>query len=230
MSRARRKPSVIQRILLVDDHPMIRACLSQLIAAEQDLTVCGEAESAPQALELALRTRPDLVILDLALKDSHGLDLIRDLRERVPAAAILVVSMHDAHLHAERALRAGASGYIEKQEATRDIMHAIRTVLEGGIYLSHPMIRHLAESLTAKSRPSPALPVELLTDRELQVFELLGRGQSTRDIARRLRLDIRTIETYRARIKEKLDLKSGFELLQQAIRWVEAGQVTPDES
>ncbi len=100
MARARRKPSVIQRILLVDDHPMIRACLSQLIAAEQDLTVCGEAESAPQALELALRTRPDLVILDLALKDSHGLDLIRDLRERVPAAAILVVSMHDAHLHA----------------------------------------------------------------------------------------------------------------------------------
>lgn len=224
MSRARRKPPVIRRILLVDDHPMIRACLSQLIAMEKDLTVCGEAESAPQALELALRTRPDLVILDLTLKDSHGLDLIRDLRERVPGAVILVVSMHDAQLHGERALRAGASGYIEKQEATRDMMRAIRTVLEGGTYLSQPMIRHLAGNLAAKSRTSPALPVEWLTDRELQVFEMLGRGQSTRDIARHLHLDIRTIETYRGRIKEKLELKNGFELLQQAIRWVEAGR------
>jgi DNA-binding NarL/FixJ family response regulator len=206
---------------------MIRACLSQLIAQEKDLSVCGEAESAEQALELAARTQPDLMILDLVLKDSHGLDLIRDLHERMPQTGILVVSMHDAHLHAERALRAGARGYIEKQEATRDIMHAIRTVLEGGIYLSQPMMRHLAESLSANSRPSTALAIELLTDRELQVFEMLGHGHGTRDIARHLRLDVRTIETYRARIKEKLNLKSGFELLQQAIRWTESEGIAP---
>ncbi len=211
------------RILVVDDHPMVRERLAELINRESDLTVCGEAETHQQALTQVETTRPHLALVDLTLKDSYGLDLVKDLRVRHPDLAILVVSMHDESLHAERAIRAGAQGYITKQEATRKVMEAIRAVLQGEIYLSRTMTARLTAKIAGRARLQPGLAIDALTDRELRVFGLLGQGHSTRQIAQQLGLEMRTVETYRARIKEKLRLKDGNELLQHAIRWVESG-------
>ncbi len=206
------------RILLVDDHPMIRERLNELIQREPDLEVCGEAESRAQALEAVVLRRPDLVIVDLTLKDSHGLDLIKDLQRLNPKLPILVVSMQEESLYAERALRAGARGYITKQEASRKVMVAIRRVLAGDLYFSEQLAAQMATK--ALGRPRGGIQAdELLADRELQVFELVGQGFGTRQIAQKLGLDIKTIETYRARIKEKLNLKDASELLQKAIAW-----------
>jgi DNA-binding NarL/FixJ family response regulator len=211
------------RILLVDDHPMVRERLAEVIQRETDLVVCGEAEERLSALEKIAATQPHLAIVDLTLKHSHGMELIKDIRSRYPALAILVVSMHDELLHAERVIRAGARGYITKQEATKKIMLAIRTVLDGKTYLSEKMAAQIAAGAVGDSRANPGLPVEKLSDRELLVFEMIGHGHSTRQIADELHLDMRTIETYRARIKEKLNLKDANDLLQYAIRWMQAG-------
>ena len=211
------------RILLVDDHPMVRERLAEVIKREPDLTVCGEAEDRFQALELVAATRPHLAIVDLTLKRSHGIELIKDINTRHPAVAVLVVSMHDELLHAERVIRAGARGYITKQEATRKIMLAIRTVLNGDVYLSEKMASQIAASAVGSPRSKGTLPIDRLSDRELLVFELIGQGRSTRQIAEELHLEMRTIETYRARIKDKLNLKDANELLQHAIRWMQAG-------
>jgi DNA-binding NarL/FixJ family response regulator len=210
------------RILLVDDHPMVRERLAAAIHEQSDLVVCGEAEDRFTALELIEKTDPHLAIVDLTLKQSHGLELIKDIRSRFPDLAILVVSMHDELLHAERVIRAGARGYITKQEATDKIMLAIRTVLGGDVYLSEKMAARIASGAIGSRRGANTLPVARLSDRELRVFEMLGQGHNTRQIADDLHLDMRTIETYRARIKEKLDLKDANELLQYAIRWMQA--------
>jgi len=215
--------SKIKQILLVDDHPMVRERLTEVILREPDLAVCGEAEDRFQAMEKIAATRPDLAIVDLTLKRSHGMELIKDINRQYPALGVLVVSMHDESLHAERVIRAGARGFITKQEATRKIMLAIRTVLEGGIYLSEKMAAQIAASTVGSARARPGPRITSLSDRELLVFEMIGQGRSTRQIADELHLDMRTIETYRARIKEKLGLKDANDLLQYAIRWVQAG-------
>ncbi len=213
------------RILIVDDHPLVRDCLKMLIETEADLKVCGEAADRAGALELVKSARPELVLLDLTLHDSHGLDLLKEIHAQHPELAVLIVSMHDESLYAERALRAGARGYINKQEASHKVLQAIRTVLAGKIYLSESQFGAMTAKVAGRSRTRLTLGVDSLTDRELRVFELLGQGLSTRHISDQLRLDMRTIETYRARIKQKLQLHNATQLLQHAIRWVESGGV-----
>lgn len=206
-------------IVLVDDHPLMREGLAEVLRREPDLQVCGEAEDRTQALIVIKATKPDLVIVDLALKNSHGMELIKDIVALYPKLIILVVSMHDESVNAERVIRAGASGYITKQEATTKILQAVRCVLSGEIYLSPQAASQIASKVAGRARTGSGLTVDGLTDRELQVFELIGRGHSTRQIAEQLHLDVSTIETYRARIKDKLKLKDSLELLQGAIRW-----------
>lgn len=210
------------RILLVDDHPMIRERLVELIEREVDLEVCGEAEDRHEAIELVAALHPGLAIVDLTLKSSLGIELIKDLQARFPEVKVLVVSMQDEMIYAERCIHAGARGYITKQQASRHVMRAIRQVLAGGIYLSEAITRQVLER-TMTGRPAQRESLEIvskLADRELQVFELVGKGLSTRQIADLLILDIKTIDTYRARIKDKLGFKDGPELLQRAIAWV----------
>lgn len=207
------------RILLVDDHPVVREGLADNINREAGLLVCAQAEDHPGALRAIETAKPDLVVVDLMLKDSSGLELIKDIRARWPKLLVLVVSMHDETLYAERVLRAGAQGYITKQEATRDILQAIRRVLNGGVYLNEKTASIVLARMAANPQPMRDSIADRLADRELQVFELMGRGLSSRDIARQLRIDVKTVDTYRARIREKLNLKTSSELLQLAIRW-----------
>ena len=207
------------RILLVDDHPLVRERLAEIINREADLIVSGEAEDRQEAMDAVLAKPPDLLIIDLTLKNSDGLELIKDIRTRWPKLRMLVVSMHDESLYAERAIRAGAMGYITKQEATRKILVAIRRVLSGSIYLNEKIANRILTRLTDHADPITATPAELLADREFQVFELTGHGLNTHQIADRLNISIKTVETYRARIKEKLKLKDPSDLLQLAISW-----------
>jgi DNA-binding NarL/FixJ family response regulator len=216
----------IVRILIVDDHPLVRLSLRDVIQRESDLVVCGEAEDREQALAVVAAAKPQLAIIDLTLKSSDGMELIKDLRDRFPKVQILVLSMHDEALHAERAIRAGARGYITKHEATTKIMVAIRQILNGEIYWSERAAARVASKIAGRSRPSPGFALDALTDRELQVFEMIGAGRSTRQIAAALHIDVSTVETYRARIKEKLNLKDALNLLQYAIRWHVANQTT----
>jgi DNA-binding NarL/FixJ family response regulator len=222
----RKNPSAAKskasRILLVDDHPMVRERLADIIQREPDMNVVGEAEDRHGALGLAQSTSPHLAIIDLTLKNSSGLELIKDLRAQHPDILILVVSMHDESLHAERVIHAGARGYITKQEATKKILLAIRTVLDGQIFLSDGMSLRLAANLARQKSAFPKSNVQQLTDREMAVFEMIGQGFGTRQIAERLALNMRTVETYRARMKEKLQLKDADELRQYAIRWFQS--------
>jgi DNA-binding NarL/FixJ family response regulator len=222
MSRQARTSGVTQkrgRILLVDDHPLVRERLAEVINREPDLAVSGEAEDRQGAIEAILAVPPDLVIVDLTLKNSDGLELIKDIHARWPKLRVLVVSMHDESLYAERVIRAGALGYITKQEATRKILLAIRRVLTGNVYLNDKITSRLLSRLSAPADQVTATPAESLADREFQVFELTGRGLNTHDIARQLHIAVKTVETYRARIKEKLKLRDASELLQSAIAW-----------
>ena len=207
------------RILIVDDHPLVRLSLKEFIKREKDLEVCGEAEDREQALAAVETTKPHLAIVDLTLKSSNGMELIKDLRDRHPHVQILVLSMHDEAIHAERAVRAGARGYITKQEATTKVMVAIRQILNGEIYWSEKAAARVASKIAGPAKGTGALPTDCLTDRELQVFEMIGAGRSTRQISAALHIDVSTVETYRARIKEKLNLKDALALLQYAIRW-----------
>jgi DNA-binding NarL/FixJ family response regulator len=209
----------ITRILIVDDHPLVRLSLREFIRREKDLEVCGEAEDREQALTAAAETKPHLAIIDLTLKSSNGMELIKDLREQHPEVQILVLSMHDETIHAERAIRAGARGYITKQEATTKVMVAIRQILGGEIYWSERAAARVASKIAGPASGVQESPVDCLTDRELQVFEMIGSGRSTRQIAAALHIDVSTVETYRARIKDKLNLKDSLALLQYAIRW-----------
>ena len=211
------------KVFLVDDHPLVREHLTALIQAEPDLLVCGEAADAPAALSLIAQKAPDLVILDISLRHSNGLELIKDCKERWPKLPVLVLSMHDEMLYAERSLRAGALGYITKEEATVNILSAIRRVLSGQVYLSEPMAGRMMRKMVGGDREVLGSPLEVLTDRELEVFQMLGRGLGTRQVAEELHLGIKTVESYRARIKEKLQLADGNQLLQHAIQWVQSG-------
>jgi DNA-binding NarL/FixJ family response regulator len=212
------------RILLVDDHPMVRERLTEVINREADLMVCAEAEDGSQAIEAIKTRQPQLVIIDLTLKSSDGVELIKDIHSRWPALLMLVVSMHDESLCAERALRAGARGYITKQEATRSVLSAIRQVLDGQVFLSEVMRSQLLGRLTERGGASGGEPAECLADRELQVFELTGRGLNTREIAERLKIGVKTVETYRYRIREKLKLEQPRDLLRSAIAWTHQGR------
>ncbi|MGA3265410.1 MAG: response regulator transcription factor [Verrucomicrobiota bacterium] len=210
-----------KKIFLVDDHPLVREWLTNLINQQSDLVVCGDSASAPAALSAITGARPDLAIVDISLKSSSGLDLIKNLKELSPGVPVLVLSMHDESLYAERVLRAGARGYINKSETAQKVVEAIRRVLEGRLYVSEK----IAEAMTVRAatgKPAASQsPVELLSDRELEVFEKLGQGIGTRQIAEILGVNIKTVQAYCARIKEKLNLTSATQLLREAIRWNE---------
>jgi DNA-binding NarL/FixJ family response regulator len=206
------------RILIVDDHPLVRTGLAQLIGDCPDLEVCGEAGDMAEALRLIDELGPDLAIIDLSLAGGSGLDLIEHVKSRNRDMPMLVASMHDETLYAERVLAAGARGYINKQEAQERIISAIRRVLRGKVYLSERMTERLLSGMVDSSREKR--DIDSLSNRELQVFELIGQGISTGRIAQRLNLSTKTIETHQAHIKKKLGLDSAHELTQRAIRWV----------
>jgi DNA-binding NarL/FixJ family response regulator len=213
-------PRPSARILIVDDHPLIREGLSARISAQSDMHVCGEAGDVGQGFACFVAENPDLTIVDLSLKTGHGLDLIKQIVERSAQARILVVSAYDETLYAERALRAGALGYIGKEECRESVISAIRTVLEGRRYLSPAMTQRLLGQAITGRDSTPATPFEKLSDRELQVFQLIGQGISSGVIAKQLHLSPHTIDTHREKIKLKLNLKSGAELMQHAVQWV----------
>jgi DNA-binding NarL/FixJ family response regulator len=206
-------------ILLVDDHPLIRMALRETISRERDLAVCGEAEDRKGALAAIEATRPDLAIVDLGLKNSDGIGLIQDIHYRHPRLVTLVLSMHDEMVYAERAIRAGASGYVSKQEGPAKIMQAVRKVLAGEVHWSERVAAQVASKVARTVRRTSGSPVDLLSERELQVFEPIGSRISTSGIAAMLHIAVSTVETYRTRIKEKMNLRDAGELLQAAIRW-----------
>jgi DNA-binding NarL/FixJ family response regulator len=208
------------RILIVDDHPIVRQGLSQLIDQEQDLNVCGQAENAHDAMAAIKDLDPDLVVVDITLKETNGMELIKDIKVRHPNLPVLTLSMHDEAVYAERALRAGAKGYIMKQEATEKVVTAIRRVLTGDVYISDDMATKMVSKMVGRTSDRIASPVERLSDRELEVFRLIGEGFGTREMAEKLHLSVKTIETYRAHIKDKLGLQDANELLRSAIQWV----------
>jgi len=207
-------------VLIVDDHPLFRERLRQLISSEPDLEISGEAETAESAVQLMREARPDLAIVDITLKGSSGLELTKTLRALSINLPILVLSMHDESLYAERALRAGASGYITKHQTAEEVLLAVRRVLAGEIYVSEKMTSSLLRNVAGASPRTPARPIDRLTDREFEVLELIGRGRTTRAIAETLQVGVATVDTYRARIKEKMNFRNGTELKHFAIRWV----------
>jgi DNA-binding NarL/FixJ family response regulator len=209
------------RIMLVDDHPVYRYGLSQLVNSEPDLTVCGEAEDAFKALSEIEKLKPDLVILDISLKGKSGIELIQDLTVRYKNLPILVLSMHDESLYAERVLHLGARGYIMKEETFESIILAIHQVLKGKVYVSQNISEKLLHKFIDGSSDTIEPPVKSLTNRELAVFMLIGKGYGTKRISQELNLSINTINTYRERIKTKLDLKDSSELIHHAIHWVQ---------
>lgn len=213
-----------KRIFVVDDHPMMRQGLSQIIGAEPDLAICGEAENARQALDSVVALKPDLVLADISLPGKNGLELIKDFQALLPGLPILVISMHDESLYAERVLRAGGRGYIMKQEGGRKLMQAIRQVLGGQIYVSEKMAALILEVFSGRRAGAEAAsPVENLTDREFEVFQLIAEGKGTREIAELLHLSVKTVDVHRTNIKTKLKLKSASELIRFAVRWSEPG-------
>jgi len=214
-----------RKILIVDDHPIVRRGLTQLINQEEDLVVSGEAEDAYQAMEAIKAQMPDMAIVDISLKDSSGMELIKDIKTQYPSLAVLTLSMHDESLYAERALRAGAKGYIMKQQATEELITAIRKVLSGQVYVSDRVAAKMVSRLVGSGPELGGSAIDRLSDRELEVFCLVGQGHGTRQIAKKLHLSVKTIETYRAHIKEKLNLANAAELLQYAIRWVNSQSV-----
>lgn len=204
-------------IAIVDDHPLVREGLAARIAAQPDMEVCGEADGIESALELVLAKRPALVIVDIALRDGHGIELIKRIVAAGVNTRMLVVSAYDESLFAERALRAGALGYINKQELQGKVVEALRTVLRGERYLSSAMAQRLiAQAIGSRAAQGGT---EALTDRELQIFQLVGRGKSTREIAQELNVSVHTIDSHREHIRAKLDLRNGTELIQRAVQW-----------
>jgi DNA-binding NarL/FixJ family response regulator len=206
------------RIFIVDDHPVVRQGLALLINRERDLVVCGDAEEANSALERIELLKPHVVVVDISLNGPDGLDLLKNIRMRDPNLPVLILSMLDELLYAERALRAGASGYIMKQEATEQVLVAIRRILGGEIYVSDRMADKMLHRFVGGSPVVARSPIADLTDRELEVFRLIGNGHGTRQIAEQLHISVKTVESYQAHIKEKLALKSGRELVQRAIQ------------
>ena len=213
-----RKPKT--KVLLVDDHPIMRTGLGRLINQEADMMICGEAEDGPTAFDLVGTLTPDIAVIDISLKGSNGIELVKNLKARYPELPTLVLSMHDESLYAERALRAGSLGYIMKEEAIEQVLVAIRKVMQGEIFLSEKMKTKMLQQMASGKGKVITSPIEQLTDRELEVFRLIGEGFSTRQIAGQLHLSVRTVEAYREYIKSKLNLKNATELVQHAFHWV----------
>ena len=212
-------PKPRSRILIVDDHPAVREGLAMRIEGQPDLEVCGQAADAPEALRALPASRPDIAVVDISLKNGNGLDLIKRLKTHAHPVRILVWSMHGENLYAERALRAGAEGYITKEEATEQIIEAIRQVRDGKVYLSDRMKEQMLKRAVTNAANPIRSPVEDLSDRELEVFQMIGAGQDTHTIAKRMFLSPKTVETYISRIKKKLNLATSRELLQRAAQW-----------
>ncbi len=210
-----------KQLLIVDDHPMMRTGLAQLIDNEPDLEVAAEAGNARQALDAVIKLRLDLILLDISLPDKSGLELIKDMRALKPETPVLVVSMHDEALYAERVLRAGARGYIMKQEGGKKFLQAIRRVLAGGMFVSEAMSARILEVFSGQHLGKTASPLANLSDREFEVFQLIARGGDTHEIARQLRVSVKTVEAHRVHIKEKLHLKTATELVRYAVHWIE---------
>ncbi|MGI9074002.1 MAG: response regulator transcription factor [Bryobacteraceae bacterium] len=214
-----------RRVLIVDDHPIVREGLAQMINREPDLTVCGEAADMQKAVQLMEALEPDILIVDISLDGPDGLDLLKHIRTQDPSLPVLILSMHDESIYAERALRAGANGYIMKQEATDNVLDALRRILNREVYVSPRMANKMLQQFvgatgTDKRRSS----VDDLSDRELEVLRLIGAGHGTRQIAEELRLSVKTVETYQAHLKEKLVLRNSRELVQYAARWTMRGR------
>ena len=208
-----------KKVLVVDDHPLLRQGLAMLINQQQDMHVCGEAEEAHAAMQLIVQMRPDIIILDLSLKGPDGLDLLKSIRGLYPDLPVLILSMHDEAIYAERALRARANGYIMKQEATEMVLVALRRILNGDVYLSESMSKQMLQQFIDGAPSLLQSRIAALSDRELEVFRRIGEGRGTREIAEELHLSIKTVETYQAHIKDKLSLRSGRELIQHAVQW-----------
>jgi DNA-binding NarL/FixJ family response regulator len=208
-----------RKVLIVDDHPVVREGLAMHLATQPDLEVCGEAEDLPGALALLASTRPDVAIIDISLKNSNGIELIRRIKDRDHAVGILVWSMYPENLYAERALRAGAQGYLNKGQATHHVLEAVRAVLQGRVYVSGIMAEQLLQRVVGR-KPEERSAMDSLSDRELEAFQLIGEGLTTEMIAEQMRVSPKTVETFRARIKEKLGINSLSELIQRAAQWV----------
>jgi DNA-binding NarL/FixJ family response regulator len=210
-----------KKLLVVDDHPIVRERVAELINQEPDLAVCGEAEDARSALIAAKALSPDMAIIDITLKDTYGIELIKQLKELYPKLPILVLSMHEESMYGERALRAGAKGYLTKQEASKKIIDAIRRILRGEIYVSENLASVLVQKVAGgNAQAGGGSPIDVLTDRELEIFQLLGQGHAAREIAERLFVSVKTVEAHREHIKQKLKFKSSSELLRFAIQYM----------
>ena len=218
---SKRRSAGPARVLIVDDHPVVRRGLAQVLGGTDDLAFCGEAETAADALHAVAETGPDVAVVDLTLKGKGGLELVKDLHARHPGLPVLVLSMHDESLYAERALRAGARGYIMKDGRMEDVVGALRPVLAGRVYLSERMTSRLLGRLTGSGPEDGRSPISTLTDRELEVFEMIGQGLATREIADGLHLSVKTVDTHRENIKRKLNLSSATELYRHAFLWAQ---------
>jgi DNA-binding NarL/FixJ family response regulator len=213
------------RVFIVDDHPLVREGLTNLINRQDDLVVCGEAMNSAQAIDGIMKARPDVALVDISLTNESGLELVKQLGSQFSQVALIVLSMHDEALYAERALRAGARGYVMKHETSTNVLAAIRRVLGGGIYLSERIINRIALRSNSSRGPLTTSPVERLSDRELEIFRLLGQGRTSSQIAKDLNLSLKTVQAYCARAKEKFGVSSLTELVLAAIRWDDASQV-----
>lgn len=209
----------VRRVLIVDDHPIVRQGLRRVMEHEDDLTVCGEAETARDARTAIKDLSPDVVIADISLKHGDGIELVRDVRAHHPQLPILVLSMHDETIYAERMLSAGANGYIMKQEASDQFLISLRRVLDGNIYVSETVGNNMIQKFAAGGAYSSVNPIDRLSNRELQILHMIGKGMSTRETAQSLNLSIKTVESHRQRIKRKLNLTTGTQLVQYAVNW-----------
>jgi DNA-binding NarL/FixJ family response regulator len=213
------------RVFIIDDHPLVREGLTNLINRQQDLMVCGEAGDSAEAISGIVTTHPDVALIDISLKNESGLELIKNLKSQFPSVSLIVLSMHDETLYAERALRAGACGYVMKRETTKSVLTAIRRALKGGVHVSESVVNSMARRFALPNQKLASSPVDHLSDRELEIFRLLGQGRTTSQIAGDLHLSLKTVQAYCARAKEKFGVNSFGELIRLAIRWEEAAHV-----
>lgn len=207
------------RVLVVDDHPAIREAIADIIADKMGMELVGQASNADEAFQLVQKMQPDVAVIDISLEDAHGLDLVQNIRAQYPKVQVVVFSMYDESVYAERAIRAGASGYLMKSEPTQSVVEAIRSVMQGEVYLSRRMASRMLSKIATGRSSSPGFAIDQLTDREMAVFQMLGEGYSVQEITQRLNLSRKTVETYRRRVKEKLDFETVAELLQYAVQW-----------
>jgi DNA-binding NarL/FixJ family response regulator len=211
------------RIFIVDDHPLLRRGLADLINREIDMVFCGEAEDSPTAMKLIGQIKPDLVIVDISLKGYNGIELIKNIKAFDPKIQVLVLSMHDESVYAMRVLKAGAKAYVMKQEVVDKVMEAVRRIRAGKVFVSERVASRMLDQVVVGGDPAPDSPVDLLSDRELEIVNMIGSGLPTREIAAKLHISIKTVESHRARIKEKLNLQNAIQLVQFCVRWVEEG-------